>query len=207
MQCYLAQNSAPPKNNIKAPSVTHDYPVWMPRSIKKCRVSLFSIHSTAGELEMRKNLKRFQGCDKNGLDESFKMRPHLICLSWLSNFHIISRPDPEAGHKRDLGCQPRPIKWGLISKLSMSLFSWHPPKSLRSFFHFDSLSRPVQSYEAQTSNILCDRWHWLVEPASERVPNLHFAVDVAGYDPNLAILWCATNIFVRGKNYLLSTPR
>ena len=25
----------------------------------------------------------------------------------------------------------------------MSLFSWHPPKSLRSFFHFDCLSRPV----------------------------------------------------------------
>ena len=37
----------------------------------------------------------------------------------------------------------RHIKLGLISKLSMSLFSWHPPKSLRSFFHFDCLSRPV----------------------------------------------------------------
>ena len=94
-------------------------------------------------MKWKKLLKVSGWCDKNGLDESFKMSPHLICLSWLSNFHIISRPDPEAGHKRDLGCQPRPIKWGLISKLSMSLFSWHPPKSLRSFFHFDCLSRPV----------------------------------------------------------------
>ena len=29
----------------------------------------------------KKPLKGFQGCDKNGLNESFKMSPHLICLS------------------------------------------------------------------------------------------------------------------------------
>ena len=98
-----------------------------------------------GDRKWKKLLKVSGWCDKNGLDESFKMSPHLICLSWLSNFHIISRPDPEAGHKRDLRCQLRHIKWGLISKLSMNLFSWHPPKSWRSFFHFDSLSRPVNS--------------------------------------------------------------
>ena len=114
------------------------------------KLPLFPItHSAAGRHEMKKKLLKGSGwCDKNGLDESFKMSPHLICLSWLSNFHIISRPDPEAGHKRVLGCQPRPIKWGLISKLSMSLFSWHPPKSLRSFFHFDCLSCPVPNKRA-----------------------------------------------------------
>ena len=71
------------------------------------------------------------------------MSPHLTCLKWGINFHITSRPDPEAGHKRDFRCQLRHIKWGLILKLSMSLFSWHPPKSLRIFFHFESPSRPV----------------------------------------------------------------
>ena len=35
---------------------------------------------------------------------------------------------------------------GLILKLSMRLFSWHSPKSLRIFFHFVSLSRPLFSF-------------------------------------------------------------
>ena len=52
------------------------------------------------------------------------MSPHLICLGWHFNFHIISRPDPEAGHNRDLGCQLRHIKWGLILKPSIRAFSW-----------------------------------------------------------------------------------
>ena len=81
-----------------------------------------------------KLLKGSGWCDKNGLDESFKLSPHLMRLSWFSDFHIISRPDPEAGHKRDLGCQPRPIKWGLISQLSFRAVSWHPWKQLRGFF-------------------------------------------------------------------------
>ena len=60
----------------------------------------------------------------------------MICLSWHFNFHIISRPDPEAGHKRDLVCQPRPIKWGLITQLSLRVFSFQPWKQLRGFFAF-----------------------------------------------------------------------
>ena len=96
-----------------------------------------------GDMKWKKILKDSRWCDKNGLYESFKMSPHLICLNWGINFHITSRPDPEAGHKRDLRPQLRHIKWGLILKLSMRLFSWHSPKSLRIFFHFESLSRSV----------------------------------------------------------------
>ena len=66
------------------------------------------------------------------------MSPHLICLSWHFNFHIISRPDPEAGHKRDLGCQPVHIKWGLILQFSLRVFSWHPWKPVRGFFCISS---------------------------------------------------------------------
>ena len=87
----------------------------------------------------KKPLKGFQGCDKNGLDESFKMSPHLICLSWHFNFHITTRHDPEAGHKRDIRCQLRHIKWGLILKLSMRPFSRHSPNPSE-FFSISSLS-------------------------------------------------------------------
>ena len=45
-------------------------------------------------------------------------------------------------------CQLTHIKWGLILKLSMSLFTWHSPKSLRIFFHFQSLSRPVKDSQS-----------------------------------------------------------
>ena len=62
-----------------------------------------------------KLLKGFQLCDKNNLIQSFEMSPHLICLGWHFNFHIISRSDPEAGH--EMGCQLRHIKGGLIFKL------------------------------------------------------------------------------------------
>ena len=92
-----------------------------------------------GDMKWKKILKDSRWCDKNGLNESFKMSPHLICLNWGINFHITSRPDPEAGHKRDLRPQLRHIKWGLILKLSMRLFSWHSPKSLR-IFSISSLS-------------------------------------------------------------------
>ena len=37
--------------------------------------------SGRGTRNAKKPLKGFQGCDKNGLNESFKMSPHLICLS------------------------------------------------------------------------------------------------------------------------------
>ena len=94
--------------------------------------------SGRGTRNTLKPLKGIQGCNKNGLNESFKMSPHLICLSWHFNFHIISRPDPEAGHKRDLGCQPRHIKWGLILQLSLRALSWHPWKPLRGFFCISS---------------------------------------------------------------------
>ena len=51
-----------------------------------------------------------------------------ICKSGLTSARGQSwlRLDSEAGHKRDLRCQPRPIKWGLISQLSLRRFSWHP---------------------------------------------------------------------------------
>ena len=111
--------------------------VWQQSSLKS---KSFYSQSGRGTRNAKKPLKGFQGCDKNGLNESFKMSPHLICLSWHFNFHITSRPDPEAGHKRDLGCQPRPIKWGLISQLSFRAFSWHPWKQLRGFFQCISSS-------------------------------------------------------------------
>ena len=44
-----------------------------------------------------------------------------MCLSWHLKFHITSRPDPEAGHKRDLRPQLRHIKWGLIFAVLMAL--------------------------------------------------------------------------------------
>ena len=34
-----------------------------------------------GDMKCKKNLKDSGWCDKNGLNESFKMSPHLICLS------------------------------------------------------------------------------------------------------------------------------
>ena len=102
---------------------------------------IFGCHSQSGRgtRNAKKPLNGFQGCHENLLNESCEMSPHLICLGW----HIIpfydqplSRPDPEAGHKRDLGCQPRPIKWVLISQLSFGAFSWHPQKRLKGFFVF-----------------------------------------------------------------------
>ena len=36
--------------------------------------------SGRGTRNAKKTLKGFQGCDKNGPNESFKMRPHLIGL-------------------------------------------------------------------------------------------------------------------------------
>ena len=117
--------------------------------------------SGRGTRNAKKPLKGFQGWDKNGPDESFKMSPHLICLSWHFNFHIISRPDPEAGHKRDLGCQPRHIKWGLISKLSMSPFSRHPQNRLRGFFPF-RLSLPDCACVAGNFFLLWNLFIWLL---------------------------------------------
>ena len=113
-----------------------------------------------GDMKWKKILKDSGWCDKNGLNESFKMSPHLICLNWGINFHITSRPDPEAGHKRDLRPQLRHIKWGLILKLSMRLFSWHLPKSLRIFFHFESLSRSVDTNKSYRSSKRKDGLGW-----------------------------------------------
>ena len=86
------------------------------------------------------------------------MSPHLICLSWLSNFHIISRPDPEAGHKRDLRCQLRHIKWGLISKLSSRPFLSHHPEPLRGFFHFVSPCRAVPQFPCKSVKVMKNQW-------------------------------------------------
>jgi len=112
--------------------------IFMPRSRKINKIMSFYVkchsQSGSGTRNAKKPLRGFQGRDKNGLHESFKMSPHLICLNWNLNFHNTSRPDPEAGHKRDLRCQPRPIKWGLISQLSFRAFSWHPWKQSRGFF-------------------------------------------------------------------------
>ena len=108
----------------------------------------FLKHSAAGIHEMKKILKDSRWCDKNALNESFKMSPCLICLDRNLNFLIKCGPDPDAGHKRDLGCQLTRIKWGLILKLSMSLFTWHSPKSFRIFFYFKSLSCPVKGSQS-----------------------------------------------------------
>ena len=92
--------------------------------------------SGRGTRNAEKPLRGFQGCDKNDLNESFKMSPHLTCLKRGINFHIISRPDPEAGHKIYLRCQLRHIKWGLILMLLFRPFLAHHPESLRIFFSF-----------------------------------------------------------------------
>ena len=66
------------------------------------------------------------------------MSAYLICLtwSWHFNFHITTRHDPEAGHKRDIRCQLRHIKWVLILKLSMRPSSRHSPNPSEFFFPF-----------------------------------------------------------------------
>ena len=91
------------------------------------------------DMKWKKLLKVSGWCDKNGLNESFKMSPHLICLSWLYNSQIIFRPDPEAGHKRVLDPHSRHIKWGLISKLWMRAFSWQSWNPLSIFLPFQNL--------------------------------------------------------------------
>ena len=70
---------------------------------------------------------------------------------------FISHPDLIQGQstKGISGNQLRHIKWGLISKLSMSLFSKHPTKSLRSFFsHFESLNRYSQCSNNSTGTFI-----------------------------------------------------
>ena len=78
----------------------------------------------------------FQGCHENGLDESFKMSPHLMGLGW----HPRSLLWPASGSGLDmiwkLKCQLRHIKWGLILKLSLRPFLSHPWNPLRGFFAF-----------------------------------------------------------------------
>ena len=121
-----------------------------------------------GDLKWKKILKDSGWCDKNGLNESFKMSPHLICLNWGINFHITSRPDPEAGHKRDLRPQLRHIKWGLILKLSMRLFSWHSPK-----FPF-RVSQPPWEIHSKTAKsnakqpFVLDSESWFSEPFAQQ---------------------------------------
>ena len=63
-----------------------------------------------GDMKWKKILKDSGRCDKNGLNESFKMSPHLTCFKWGINFHITSRLDPEAVNERDFRCQLRHIK-------------------------------------------------------------------------------------------------
>ena len=114
------------KSDVKIWSLTSQFDVMMLLASKFVDASNTTLCTARqGDMKWKKILKDSWWCDKNGLNESFKMSPHLICLTWHFNFHIISRPYPEAGHKRDLGCQPRPIKWGLISQLSFRAFSWH----------------------------------------------------------------------------------
>ena len=81
----------------------------------------------------KKILKDFGECHENSLIESFKMSPHLICLSW----GLRSLLWPASGSGLDviwkLIPQLRHIKWGLILKLSLRPFLSHPWKALRFF--------------------------------------------------------------------------
>ena len=91
-----------------------------------------------------KILKDFGECHENSLIESFKMSPHLICLSW----GLRSLLWPASGSGLDviwkLIPQLRHIKWGLILKLSLRPFLSHHLESLRFFFHFMSRCRAVK---------------------------------------------------------------
>ena len=96
------------------------------------------------DLKWKKILKDFGECHENSLIESFKMSPHLICLSW----GLRSLLWPASGSGLDviwkLIPQLRHIKWGLILKLSLRPFLSHHLESLRIFFHFMSPCRAVQ---------------------------------------------------------------
>ena len=105
----------------------------------------YYIHLPAGKLEMEKNFPIIlEGTMRTPFVRALKWAPHFICLGCL--FMASHSPDLiQTGHKRELTCQPRHINWVLISKLSMSLFSWQPQKSLRKvFFQFDFPSWTVQ---------------------------------------------------------------
>ena len=101
-------------------------------------------HSAAGRHEIKKILKDFRWCDKNGLNESFKMSPHLICLSWhlksllwpasVSGLDVIWKLIPHLRH----------VRWGLILKLSLRPFLLHHPESLRILVHLMSPCRAVR---------------------------------------------------------------
>ena len=93
----------------------------------------------------KKILKDFGECHENSLIESFKMSPHLICLSW----GLRSLLWPASGSGLDviwkLIPQLRHIKWRLILKLWLRPFLSHHLESLRFFFHFKSPCRAVYS--------------------------------------------------------------
>ena len=112
-------------------------------------IALFSLGLIPGQrpglLLVSKNSQGIWMDFKNDLHESFKMSSHLMCLSSHFNFHITSRPDVEAGHKRDIRFQLRHVKRGLILKPSVRPFSWHSPKSLRFFFPF-RVSQPPSDH-------------------------------------------------------------
>jgi len=92
--------------------------------------------SGRGTRNAKKPLNCFQGCHKNALNESCKMSPHLIGLGW----HPRSLLWLASGSGLDmiwkLKSQLRPIKWGLILKLSSRPFLSHPWNPLRGFFAF-----------------------------------------------------------------------
>ena len=89
-------------------------------------VRLLLGHNAAGKHEKEK--QGFWRLPREHLIESFKMS--LLLIFWVDTWTCTSSPDPEAGRNMDLRCQPSHIKWGLISKLSMMLFSLHHPKPL-----------------------------------------------------------------------------
>ena len=84
---------------------------------KPSRLSLTAGTARQGDLKWKKILKDYKWCDKNGLNESFKMSPHLIGLGW----HPRSLLWPASGSGLDviwkLIPQLRHVKWGLILKL------------------------------------------------------------------------------------------
>ena len=81
--------------------------------------------------------KTFEGTMKMSSSRASKRTPtwQLYGSSKIPFWPALSRPDPEAGQKGILELPYSYIKRGLISKLWMSPFSWHPQNSWAFFYN------------------------------------------------------------------------
>ena len=86
------------------------------------------------------------------------MSPHLICLGRHFNFHFISRPDPEAGHKWDLGCQLRHIEWGAHFEALNKGVLMTPMNTLEKFFFISSVSEAQWSEMTSKIPFMASLW-------------------------------------------------